>query len=163
MADASGQDILAAITRDSASDGPHLSKKEKQRMKRDAFVKRLASASTPYSRPTPDKKTTKKPKSLGAMKESLTTGMPDISAALEEILTKDPEEADDEKSPGKTKKIGRSTAKMTSARKKEILQQEQKRLAIIQQHPSFIANPFASIKLISEQTLDLHEQSIKQQ
>ncbi|KAG9051330.1 hypothetical protein FS837_009597 [Tulasnella sp. UAMH 9824] len=139
-----------------------IKKKDKMKARHDAFVQRLASTSSPYARPGEQAGRKRARKS----NQPLLFGMEDMNSALDSIFGDDDgEEWQGLKTvpkQGKKQKphmIGESTTKMTSAQMKRILRTEQKRQPLIQQHPAFAANPFATIRLHAENTLVQHNRS----
>ncbi|KAG9012956.1 hypothetical protein FRB90_006392 [Tulasnella sp. 427] len=160
---ASGSEILAAITKaaETKSEVPTVRKKDKMKARHDAFVQRLESTSSPYARPNRSEGKRKKERKPNA---NLRFGMDDLNSALNSILTDDDGEEweglktqpQHRKRP-KIRKIGESDAKVTSAQMKRVLKEEQKRLPLIQQHPAFAADPFATIRLHAENTLVKHD------
>lgn len=159
---ASGSEIQEAIKKSAGAklEANAIKKKDKMKARHDAFVNRLASTSVPYARPGEQEGKRKRERKSN---QPLLSGMADMNSALDSIFTDDDgEEWEGLKTlPERGKKqrlqmIGESTTKMTSAQMKRVLREEQKRLPLIQQHPAFAANPFATIRLHAGNTLVQH-------
>ncbi|KXN89921.1 hypothetical protein AN958_04925 [Leucoagaricus sp. SymC.cos] len=174
-AEASGNEILASL--ESSSGLQELSKKEKQALKREAFLHKLGALKTPYS-----KSHTRREKRKA--KEQLAGGGLNEIQAILSTITVDEDEADvagfssegtsrgkdsnsmetdqrQEKtrrnSEHKVRKIGEGkSAPLSQKQRKRILQAEQFRQPFIRSNSEYAKNPFATIRTHAQNTLIKH-------
>ncbi|KAI6133156.1 ribosome biogenesis protein SLX9-domain-containing protein [Pisolithus croceorrhizus] len=137
---------------------PGLSKKEKQRSKHEAFIDELASTVSPYSK-TQRRRFNKK------MREQVGGGMADMDLALsalqEENPSLEPAKGSDSVTPSSTVKqtvtgqIGKGKGvPLTKAQRKRTLQVENLRHPLILSDPQFASNPFETIRIHAQNTLE---------
>ncbi|KAI6136732.1 ribosome biogenesis protein SLX9-domain-containing protein [Pisolithus sp. B1] len=137
---------------------PGLSKKEKQRRKHEAFIDKLASTVPPYSK-TQRRRFNKK------TREQVGGGMADVDLALsalqEENPSLEPAKGSDSVTPSSTVKqtvtgrIGKGKGvPLTKAQRKRTLQVENLRHPLILSDPQFASNPFETIRIHAQNTLE---------
>jgi len=158
LAEASGNEILKSLAADEAP-LPKLSKKDKQQIKHDAWMERLASQA-PYSKSHARRVKRK-------AKESLTANLSDMRDVLETLeiplssqmggSASTSVQKQDARSSS-TKKIGEGAGQPLSKRQRQkALATEQVRLPLIMANSAFSANPFATIRTHAQNTLVKHE------
>jgi len=157
--EASGTDIMAHM--EAPSERIVLKKKEKQQMKHDAFLQRLESVHTPYSKSHLRRLKRKE-------KEEIGTGLGDMAVALalvdnsvpvEELADQEVDDHMSERPKGKPKpgQIGEGKgAPLSKNQRKRALQTEKLRQPLILSTPEFAANPFQTIRTHAQNTLVKH-------
>lgn len=139
---------------------PGLSKKEKQRRKHEAFVDKLASTLSPYSKAQRRRYNKKTREQVGG-------GMADMDLALSALQEKDSSLQSakgphtDSVTPSSTVKptatgrIGKSKGvPLSNAQRKRALQVENLRHPLILSDPQFSSNPFGTIRIHAQNTLE---------
>ncbi|KAG6337322.1 hypothetical protein ID866_1747 [Astraeus odoratus] len=152
---ASGQEILDSL----AAAPPTTSKKERQQRKHEAFIDRVRTTASPYSKAQRrrfNKKT----------REQVGKGMADMEAVISSLEEKesrsDPANGSDErqpasKPPAKMKQIGKGKGiPLTSGQRKRALEVERLRHPHILSDPRFSGNPFETIRIHAKNTLEKH-------
>ncbi|KAH7883693.1 ribosome biogenesis protein SLX9-domain-containing protein [Phlebopus sp. FC_14] len=157
-ADASGQEILQSL------DGKSLvgTKKEKSQLKREAFLDRLKSSTTPYSK-------TQRLRFNRHRREQVGGGLGEIEAAIStldgtgsspeptKVKSVDQQPASVQKRPGM---IGKSKSDpLTKSQRKRTLEMERLRHPLILSNPHFATNPFQTIRVHAQNTLEKHAPS----
>ncbi|KAK2461829.1 hypothetical protein APHAL10511_006292 [Amanita phalloides] len=156
-----GIPILHALSapQGSASSRP-ISKKDKQQIKREALLQRLASGLSPYSK-SHARRLKKK------AREQIAGGLSDMQAAIVELVkdestmtnreppdTTSTTESAEIKPNSNSAKIGEGKCiPLTAKQRKRALQLEQKRHPAILSDPDFSSNPFQTIRTHAENTL----------
>jgi len=161
MPETSASEILKALQSEPL---PQLTKKEKQELKHQAFVERLESKGSPYSKSHARRLKRK-------AKESLITDLTDVGAVISAMnaeLQTDPSAADPQQ-PGESGekprpkeipmgKIGEGKGvPLSKAQRKRALQIERIRQPLIRNNTTFSANPFETIRLHAQNTLIMHQ------
>ncbi|KAL1749093.1 ribosome biogenesis protein SLX9-domain-containing protein [Schizophyllum fasciatum] len=165
--DASAQEILASMNEPAPTN--LIKKKEKLQAKKEAFLQRLESSHSPYSK-SHERRLKRK------AREQLASGMGEMQAvvdALEDAQPapqtiadqQQPEEAHDTTTDEAKKKrkpkagiIGEGRSEpLSKAQRKRALQAEKMRHPLILSNPSFAENPFKTIRTHAENTLEKHQ------
>lgn len=162
--DVSGNDILHYLSVPQSS-VPSMSKREKQHIKREAFLQRLTSGLSPYSKSHVRRMKRK-------AKEQIAGGFSDIKAAVTELAEDAPnsdptveiETLVDTTRPARNKvnskagKIGEGKrVPLIAMQRKRVLQLEQIRQPAILFNPTFVSSPFLTIRTHAENTLIKHQ------
>ncbi|KAI6044935.1 ribosome biogenesis protein SLX9-domain-containing protein, partial [Pisolithus marmoratus] len=137
---------------------PGLSKKEKQRRKHEAFIDKLASTVSPYSK-------AQRRRFNKRMREQVGGGMADIDLALSALQEKDPypESAKNPDSAAQsstakqtaTSRIGKNKGvPLTKNQRKRALEIESLRHPLILSDRRFADNPFETIRIHAQNTLE---------
>jgi len=163
MPDASASEILDALEPEPL---PQLKKKEKQQLKHQAFVEKLESRSSPYSKSHARRLKRK-------AKESLVTDLNDVGAALSALsadLQVEPSGAGPQQQqsgepgerprpkPTPAGKIGEGKGMpLSKAQRKRALQVERIRQPLIRTNTTFASNPFETIRMHAQNTLVMHQ------
>ncbi|KAF7969210.1 hypothetical protein HWV62_27907 [Athelia sp. TMB] len=159
LEDVSGTSILQSLD---APEEPRLKKKEKQQLKREAFIDKLQSARSPYSK-TQNRRFKKK------QREQVAGGLGEIQAAIIALDDEKPNSAEDDSStiqtdPSQTNTkvklglIGEGKGQpLSKNQRKRALEMEQLRAPMIRANPEFASNPFKTIRTHAQNTLLKHE------
>jgi len=153
--DVSGQDIL-----DSLSTVPATArKKEKQQLKHEAFIDRIKTYAVPYSKAQKRRFNKKQREQLGGGLGSIEAV---ISTLEEKETTQDAESiavTSQERSQTKVS-VGRigegKDATLTKAQRKHVLATERFRQPRILASPEYATNPFQTIRIHAQNTLEKH-------
>lgn len=153
-ASTSGHEILEAPARAL----PGLSKKEKQRCKHEAFIDKLVSSVSPYSKAQRRRFNKKTREQIGG-------GMADMGLALSALQEKDPSlqsaKGPETVAPSSmarqtaTSRIGKGKGvPLTKAQRKRTLEIESLRHPLVLSDPRFADNPFETIRIHARNTLE---------
>jgi len=154
-AEISGQDVLDSVN----AAPPVVSKKDKQQLKHEAFIDRITSSATPYSKAQRRRFNKKQREQLGGGLGSIEVAI----SALEEKEIPPPAEAESDISPsqhqshskGRTGLIGESKGvPLTKTQRKRVLETEKLRHPLILTNPQYAANPFQTIRTHAQNTLE---------
>ncbi|KAJ8521459.1 hypothetical protein ONZ45_g1870 [Pleurotus djamor] len=146
----SANEILGEIN-DSSATIP-LKKKKKERLKHDAFLQRLESSQTPYSK-SHNRRIKRK------AKEQVAGGLSSMQAAL--ALVEQPEDTSQANGPSQPTprpgQIGQGKpAPKSKSQRKRALEVEKLRQPLIRSTPEFVANPFQTIRIHASNSLLKH-------
>ncbi|KIJ68331.1 hypothetical protein HYDPIDRAFT_36819 [Hydnomerulius pinastri MD-312] len=160
-AEASGQEILESLN----EPPPTIGKKEKQQLKREAFIDRLKSSATPYSKAQRRRFNRKQREQVGG-------GLGSIEAVISALEGKEPspepvnaktdvqQQSQPKKVQAKTGRIGEGRGiPLTKAQRKRALELERLRHPLILSNPQFAVNPFQTIRTHAQNTLEKHAPS----
>ncbi|KAF8844025.1 hypothetical protein BDN67DRAFT_49772 [Paxillus ammoniavirescens] len=163
-AEVSGQEIIDSLNEAAP---PVVGKKMKQQLKHEAFIDRLKSPITPYSKVQRRRFNRKQREQVGGGLGSIQAV---ISALEDKEPSPEPEEAQQPKDhsqsqPTKAKaKAGPMGAgkgvPLTKSQRKRALEMERLRHPLILSNPEFAANPFQTIRTHAQNTLEKHVPSV---
>ncbi|KII93528.1 hypothetical protein PLICRDRAFT_35748 [Plicaturopsis crispa FD-325 SS-3] len=154
----SGNDLLQSMGTEDQQ--PVLKKKEKQQLKREAFVQRLESTRSPYAKTHAGRRLKRK------AKEQIAGGLADMQSALLAVEKGDADEEGDDDAAQDTKpppkpvpgQIGEGKSEpLSKAQRKRALQMERLRHPLILANPEFASNPFQTIRTHAQNTLLKHD------
>ncbi|KAF9229408.1 hypothetical protein BS17DRAFT_20701 [Gyrodon lividus] len=158
-AQVSGQDILESL-----NEAPPVvvGKKVKQQLKHEAFIDRLKSSVIPYSKAQRRRFNRKQREQVGG-------GLGSIEAVISALDEKEPSpeservQSEDHSRPQPTttkSKVGRmgigKGVPLTKAQRKRALEMERLRHPLILSNPQFAADPFQTIRIHVQNTLEKH-------
>ncbi|KAI0734572.1 ribosome biogenesis protein SLX9-domain-containing protein [Fomitopsis betulina] len=161
LAEASGTEILQSMAE---QEQPiTLTKKEKQALKHELFLRRLEASRSPYSK-SHGRRLKRK------AKEQVAGGLSDMQAAIEELDDEMPpavvqssakEDEEQTSKPSKARAtpgvIGEGKgAPLSKNQRKRALQLEKARIPMILSNPAFASNPFETIRTHAQNTLLKH-------
>ncbi|KAH7931109.1 hypothetical protein BV22DRAFT_1077883 [Leucogyrophana mollusca] len=162
-AEASGQQILQSITDEEPRNV--IKKKEKQQLKREAFIDRLKSTISPYSK-------VQKRRFNRQQREKVGGGLDEMHAAIsamekDEIAEQHTPELNDPQNPRSSqarRKVGQigegKGATLSKNQRKRALELERLRHPLILSNPQYASNPFQTIRTHAQNTLLKHPASI---
>ncbi|TDL28377.1 hypothetical protein BD410DRAFT_759554 [Rickenella mellea] len=157
-------DILSSMT--TSTEKPILKKKEKQQMKHEAFLRRLESTHSPYSK-SHNRRLKRKAKEeiggglsdIGLVLDTFDPSIPaDESAVLGTSDDTTKAEALKQASKARPGQIGAGkAATLSNTQRKRAMQMEKLRHPLILTTPEFAANPFQTIRTHAQNTLIKHD------
>ncbi|KAF8337901.1 ribosome biogenesis protein SLX9-domain-containing protein [Cantharellus anzutake] len=145
---------------------PRLTKKEKLRVKREMFIKKINSSQTPYSKLRKGKQK-HKAKQKSKQKQKLTANLTGLESALNEIViasqkddsshTKNPSSSRGVVERLKPEPIGEGNGTpLTQKERRKTLLRERERAALVHANPAFSSNPFTVARRYAENVLVPH-------
>ncbi|KIK71165.1 hypothetical protein GYMLUDRAFT_319187 [Collybiopsis luxurians FD-317 M1] len=131
---------------------PTLKKKDKQQIKREAFLQRMELTQSPYSK-SHQRRLKRK------TREQIGQGLDEIRDALQSVdKAFSPQAAPSEKPGAKVNGIGEGQrVTLSDTQRKKALKVERLRHPLILSNPKFSSNPFETIRQHAENTLLKHE------
>ncbi|KAG6845750.1 hypothetical protein H0H87_003804 [Tephrocybe sp. NHM501043] len=152
----SGSEILQSLS--APATRPNLKKKEKLQAKHDAFLQRLETYNSPYSKSHARRLKRK-------AKEQIASGLGDMHFAIEALDQEIPTLAEQPQTKTEATAVhrnqhlkpgmigeGRNTT-LSKSQRKRALQVEQVRHPLILANPAFVSNPFETIRTHAQNTL----------
>ncbi|KAH8120402.1 ribosome biogenesis protein SLX9-domain-containing protein [Phellopilus nigrolimitatus] len=162
-------EVLSGIS--SAPEKPNIKKKkEKQQLKHDAFLQRLESGNTPYSKSHGRRLKRKAKEEIANGLQDIALALPSVEDELEEMPNETPNpgamDTDTPKDKPKAKQkrkagqIGEGKGvPLSKNQRKQVLKTEKLRQALLLATPEFAGNPFKAIRTHAQNTLVKHQQS----
>ncbi|KAM6498213.1 Ribosome biogenesis protein SLX9 domain containing protein [Amanita muscaria] len=155
--DVSGNDILHALSAPKPH-APVVTKKERQQLKREAFLQKLSAELSPYSKSHARRQKRK-------AKEEIAGGLNDLKVVITELEPDNQPDTGDEdgsstnpKTSLKPGKIGEGKhLPLSVGQRKRALKLEQMRQPLVLSDPAFASNPFQAIRTHAQNTLVKHE------
>ncbi|KIL70720.1 hypothetical protein M378DRAFT_175126 [Amanita muscaria Koide BX008] len=149
-----GNDILHALSTPKTH-APVVTKKERQQLKREAFLQKLSAELSPYSKSHARRQKRK-------AKEEIAGGLNDLKVVITELEPDNQPDEDGTSTNPKTSlkpgKIGEGKhLPLSAGQRKRALKLEQMRQPLVLSNPAFASNPFQAIRTHAQNTLVKHE------
>ncbi|EDR15640.1 uncharacterized protein LACBIDRAFT_300761 [Laccaria bicolor S238N-H82] len=161
-ADVPGDEILQLMVSPDPATSQVLSKKDKQNLRREAFLQKFGQANSPYSK-SHNRRLKRK------AKEQIAGGLSQMQTAIaalekDDDPTKQPTEVDQSAGGPKAKRntkrsmIGEGKGStLSKSQRKRALELERLRHPLILQNPEFSSSPFETIRIHAQNTLLQHQ------
>ncbi|KAH7911931.1 ribosome biogenesis protein SLX9-domain-containing protein [Hygrophoropsis aurantiaca] len=158
-AELSGQDILRSMDEEETRGA--IKKKEKHQLRREAFIDKLKTTNSPYSK-------VQKRRFNRKLREKIGGGLDEIQAAISTLETEEiPGNIDSESNEKQKQEASQSRPKpgqigegkgipLTKNQRKRALEMERLRYPLILSNPQYASNPFQTIRTHAQNTLLKH-------